>query len=122
MNKVLITSTPFSKELDFLWNEGNADWNIIIKISETILKIHQKLILLTEEITKVKEIKNNLANLLSDGINAFTESKGKVLLSYMNVVKKQDKIEKDLTEILSIDYSYEHTNLLSISEVLETKG
>lgn len=118
----LVISSPFSKELDFLWNNGNSDWNVVILICEKIQQIHHKLTLLTEDVTKVKEIKILLSKLMAEGIKTFKESKGKILSDYLVAVEKQNETENSLKEILNIDFSYDFNGSMDITEVWKNKA
>jgi len=101
-----------SKDLDFLWNNGNSDWSIVLQICETSLEINRLVIKITEDPLKVNEIRSNLANLLYDGQRSFLDMKGKVISSYIVLAEEQKKIEDALFELLNIDFKTEqnHSN------------
>src|SRR5690606_25364669 len=43
-----------SESLDFLWNNGNCKWNIVLQICESSLQINRILINITEDSLKAK--------------------------------------------------------------------
>ena len=109
-------ATTLSKDLDFLWNNGNSKWATVIKICEASIQINSILLKLTGDVSKVKEIRNNLSNLISDGSQTFLDIKGKTLLSYSVLVKQQQEIEENLYELLRIDFAQEQGNTLDWTE------
>jgi len=117
-----VASSPSSKDLDFLWNDGNAEWKTIIQICETILQIHHVLLSLTNDVLKVKEIKNRLADLLSEGNNTFLNGKGKILLTLIENENKQKELEIELTNSLKIDFTYEQDTLVNWTEVWKQRA
>ncbi len=97
-------SEILSGNLDFLWNSGNSDWEMVIRICKLCIQINQILILLIEDISKVKKIKSKLSDLLSGGTSASLNNKRKILLDYIDIVNQQKEIEDNLSELLKIDF------------------
>lgn len=100
-------ATTLAGNLDFLWNNGNADWASVTQICQACLKINELLSVLTEDSVKVKEIRNYLSNSLSDGSKTFLSGKGKLLLAYNDLVEAQKGIETQLSDLLVIDFALE---------------
>ena len=100
-------SVTLSKDLDFLWNNGNSKWSTIIQICEATLEINRFLIKITEDHLKANKIRSNLANLLYDGHRSFLDTKGKVISSYILLAEEQKKIEEGLLDLLNIDFTIE---------------
>ena len=109
-------SITLSKNLDFLWNNGNCNWATVSQICEISLQINRILIEITEDNLKAKEIRNNIANLLYDGSRTFLDIKGKTVLSYIAFAEEQQKIEESLFELLNIDFNSEENNSLDWTE------
>lgn len=108
--------TTLSKNLDFLWNNGNSKWNSALQICETSLQINRLLIKITEDASKTNEIRNNLANLLYDGSHSFLNIKGKTVLNYTVLVEEKQKIEECLSYLLDIDFNSEEKNSIDWTE------
>ncbi len=109
-------ATTLSNSLDFLWNNGNCKWATVSQICETSLQINRILIIITKDSLKTKEIKYNLANLLYDGGRSFLDVKGKTILSYVALAEEQQKIEKNLFDLLNINFNLEQNNLIDWTE------
>ncbi len=105
-----------SKSLDFLWNNGNGNWSNIIQICEAIIQLNTLLTSLTEDSDEVKTIRNNLSIYLSDGSNAFIETKGKSLLKFNELVEHQQELEEKISELLKIDFSIENDETIDWTE------
>jgi len=101
-----------SENLDFLWNNGNSNWTMVIQICEASIQINHILLQIIGEASTVNVIRNNLSNLLSDGSRTFFDTKGKTLLNYIKLVEKQHEIEVILSELLKIDFAFEQNKTL----------
>lgn len=93
-----------SERLGFLWNNGNCQWDVVSRICNTSLIIHRLLLSITEDILKVNEIKKKTAELLNDGSHTFLDHKEKIIVSFLELIDEQVKIENQLYEILGIDF------------------
>lgn len=99
-----------SRDLGFLWNNGNSKWPTVAQICETSLQINRLLIKITEDTLKVNEIRSNLANLLYNGSRSFLDIKGKIVTSYIALAEEQQKIEESLSDLLNIDFKMKQNN------------
>ena len=99
-----------SKSLDFLWNNGNTQWSTVEHICDTSLQINRLIISLTKDALKTNEIRNNLANHLSDASRSFFSLKGKLITSYIALSEEQQKIEDNLFDLLNIHFKTEENN------------
>ncbi len=109
-------ATTLSKNLDFLWDNGNCKWTTVSKICETSLQINRIFIIITKDILKTKEIRNNLANLLYDGSRLFLNIKGKTVLNNIALSEEQQKIEESLFDLMKIDFNSEKDNSIDWTE------
>ena len=100
-------SELLSKNLDFLWNNGNSEWSKVAQICDISLQINSLIISLTEDAIKVNEVKNNLVNHLYNGTNSFLNLKGKLIVNFITLSKEQEKIENTLSDLLDIDFKKE---------------
>ncbi len=99
-----------SKNLDFLWNNGNSQWSKVAQICDTCLQINRLIISLTKDAFEVNEIRSKLANLLNNGSLSFFSQKGELVISYLSLSEEQQKIEHKLLDLLNIDFKTEETN------------
>jgi len=109
-------TTTLTQDLDFLWNNGNCNWDTVIQICEASIQVNHLFIGLTEDAAKVKEIRKSLAANLSDGIRTFLDIKGKTLLNYNKLAEQQHELEGKLSELLKIDFSSEQNKTLDWTE------
>ena len=100
-------SVFLSKNLDFLWNNGNSEWSAVAQICDTNLQINSLIISLTEDANKVNEVKGNLANHLSNGTRSFLNLRGKLITTFITLSEEQKKIENSLFDLLKIDFKKE---------------
>ena len=98
-------STKLSETLDYLWNSGSCQWSLVLQICETSLHIFRLLLKITEDLSKVKDIRNHLVNLLYNGNSSFLELEGKTVLNYLTLIEEQKKIEESLDYLLIIDFN-----------------
>lgn len=101
-----------SQDLDFLWNNGNCNWTNVSLVCEGCMHINSQINRLCEDTLKVNEIKSNLANHLNDGVQSFLNSKGRIVTEFTSITDEQKKIEKNLCDLLNIDFETEshHTS------------
>ncbi len=109
-------ATTLSKDLDFLWDNGNCNWDTVIQICEASIQVNHLFIGLTEDATKVREIRNSLSANLSDGSRTFLDIKGKTLLNYNDLIEQQHELEGKLSELLKINFSLEQNKTLDWTE------
>lgn len=96
-----------SENLDFLWNNGNGEWDAVMQICEASLQINRLLLKITEDTAKANAIRKNLANLFIDGSRSFLDIKGKTVVSYVSIADEQQKIEVSLFDLLQVDFNHE---------------
>jgi hypothetical protein len=93
-----------SQMLEFLWNGGNSDWRKLILICESVIRINQALISISKDPINAKEIRNQLANQLSDGAKTYQDINKEILQAFVDLCEKTSSVENQLTELLGIDF------------------
>lgn len=104
-----------SKEIGFLWNNGNCDWINLIQVCEILISINKVIYTLTKEFQKITEVKLNLSKLLANGHQSFIENRGKSILEYNGVLLEQNEIEEVLYRFLEADFLTENDSSLDWS-------
>lgn len=97
-------ATTLSKMLDFLWNNGNCDWQNVIQLCESVIRLHELTINITEDPVQAKQIRNNLSRQLSGDSHIYLEINGKLLFSFAEITDRVNEIESQLTELLGINF------------------
>lgn len=99
--------SKYAKTLDFLWNNGNGDWKTIAHICEKSLIINNLLHQITEDPGQLNNTRYTIAELLKEGSSTFQNFKGKVFVHFYALTQEQEKLEQELSSLLSINFNQE---------------
>lgn len=104
----VVHNNPLQKDLDFLWNNEECNWQLILEICSKINEIDSLLLKITNDPHKTIATRKNLSELLSAGSRAFLESNGRVITEYLAYVNDLRKYELELIDLLEVDYESSH--------------
>jgi len=93
-----------SRMLEFLWKNGNSDWEKVIQICEAVIDIHQSVLNITGDVSKSKLIRSNLSKDFTEGTQTYILLNKKYLQSYKESFERIKDIENKLTESLGINF------------------
>jgi very-short-patch-repair endonuclease len=98
--------------LGFLWEDGDANWQTLVIVANTIRHISGEIVLVTEDSVKAKQWRNTIAQELSQGSKNFLALQGKLLQEFTEAHLLTKSLEVKLKEILGVDI----TTIKSTSE------
>ncbi|MFW6257608.1 MAG: DUF3320 domain-containing protein [Prolixibacteraceae bacterium] len=108
--KILDSNTELlSRMLEFMWQNGNSDWEKVIQICEAVITIHKAVLDITSDVSKSKLVRSSLSTGFSEGAQTYISINGKYLQSYIESFEKVKDRENELSELLDIDFS-DNTN------------
>src|SRR5690554_5446269 len=99
--------SKYANALNFLWNNGNGNWKTIAQICETSLIVNNLLHQITNDPKQTKKTRKKIAELLSEGSSTFINYQGKAFTTYNDLSLQQEKLEKELSSLLHIDFNQE---------------
>ena len=99
--------SKYANALNFLWNNGNGDWQNIAQICETSLIVNNLLHQITNDPGQTKKTRKKIAELLSEGSSTFINYQGKAFTNYNELTLQQENLEKELSSLLHIDFNQE---------------
>src|SRR5690554_3334258 len=99
--------SKYANTLDFLWNNGNGDWQNIAQICETSLIVNNLLHQITNNPEQTKKTRKKIAELLSEGSSTFINYQGKAFTNYNELTLQQENLEKELSSLLHINFNQE---------------
>jgi len=103
--KVLDDNTELlSRMLEFLWQNGNSDWEKVIQICEAVIKIHQAVLDITSDVSKSKLVRSSLSTDFSEGAQTYISINGKYLQNYIESFERAKDVENKLSELLQISF------------------
>jgi hypothetical protein len=89
--------------LGFLWQNGDADWDKIVFVSDTLIKLN-RLIITLKGTAQVKAWRNQFALEFAEGSNAFIELNRQTLENYVAAYEQLISTTKSLRDLLEIDF------------------
>lgn len=91
--------------LGFMWQGGDCDWEKLVLISNTIIQINHKIIVVTNSTAAAKIWRANIAAELNEGRKIFLSIHGKSLQDFTDSYLLVKSLHKELTEALQIDFT-----------------
>lgn len=108
--------------LGFLWKNGTCNWEILVDICKSVIEIHRQIISITADPFKAKQIRENIASGLSDGIRTYLQINGKVFTNYIATQQQLTQIENQLCELLKIKFGTENNTEQDWIDIWQNKA
>ena len=91
--------------IGFMWQGGDCDWKKLVLISNTIIQINHKIIIVTNSRAAAKIWRANIAAELNEGRNIFLSIHGKSLQDFTASYMHIKSLHIQLNEALQIDFT-----------------
>ncbi len=93
-----------SRLLDYLWNEGEVEWNGLISVCESVIRVQHELAVLTSDQASAQDIRLQIANQLLHGVQTFRDLNEKTFKTFIDLFERIQNLEGQLNGMLHVDF------------------